>query len=320
MRASRRSGRSSSKARAEPIPAYRLLGVARWRSARDAVAPVRTTGFVGRDRELASLERFLPQVEDGRGQVVGIVGEPGIGKSRLLAEFRRRAGAGRMIWVEGRCLSYGAAIPYSLALDLLRSHCGIVETDTAETIAQKVAAGLRAADMDAEEDSPVLLHLLGIKNGAPMPAFSNPEAVKAKSFEVLQRLCLEGSRRRPLVLALEDLHWIDTISEELLGALAQQVGDARILLLAAYRPEYRPPWAGNLDTAEIPLQPLSRDDSLHVVRSVLQGERIAEPLDRTNRRPCRRQPACSSSSWRCTRARPGTVAPRSRCRRPYTAS
>jgi class 3 adenylate cyclase/tetratricopeptide (TPR) repeat protein len=266
------------KGKSEPVSAYRLLGVARWRSARDAVPPVRTTGFVGRDHELASLEHFLPQVEDGRGQVVGIVGEPGIGKSRLLAEFRRRAGAGRVIWVEGRCLSYGAAIPYSLALDLLRSHCGIVETDTAETIAQKVAAVLRAADMDAEEDSPVLLHLLGIKNGTPMPAFSNPEAVKAKSFEVLQRLCLEGSRRRPLVLALEDLHWIDTISEELLGALAQQVGDARILLLAAYRPEYRPPWAGNLGTAEIPLQPLSRDDSLHVVRSVLQGERIAEPL------------------------------------------
>jgi len=266
------------KGKSEPVSVYRLLGVSRWRPARDAVLLARTTNFVGRDRELALLETFLPQVENGRGQVVGIVGEPGIGKSRLLAEFRRRAGEERIIWVEGRCLSYGAAIPYLLALDVLRSHCGIIETDTAEAIAQKVRAGLRAGGMDAEQDSPVLLHLLGIKDAAGLPALSNPEAIKAKSFEVLQRLCLEGSRGRPLVLALEDLHWVDTVSEELLGVLVGQVGNARILLLAAYRPEYRPLWAGNLEMAEIRLDPLSRDDSLHVVRSVLQGEPIAEPL------------------------------------------
>ncbi len=265
------------KGKEEPVSAYRLLSISRWRSVRDAVPPARTTSFVGRDAELALLESLLRQVESGRGQVVGVVGEPGIGKSRLLAEFRRRAGKGRIIWVEGQCLSYGGAIPYSLALDLLRSHCGIIETDSAEAIAQKVRAGLRGAGMDAEQDSPVLLHLLGLKD-VSLPALPSPEAIKVKSFEVLKQLCREGSRRRPLVLALEDLHWVDTISEELLGALAKEVSAACILLLATYRPEYRSTWAEGLEMAEIPLEPLSRRDSLHVVRSVLRGEEIAPPL------------------------------------------
>jgi class 3 adenylate cyclase/tetratricopeptide (TPR) repeat protein len=272
------AGLLNLKGKREPVAGYRLLGVSRWRAARDAVSPPRMPSFIGRDRELALLENTLLEVENGGGRVVGIAGDPGIGKSRLLAEFRRRS-ADRVNWVEGQCLSYGGGIPYWLALDLLRSHCGIVETDTTEAIAEKVRAGLQAVGIDADQDSPVLLHILGIKDAAGVPALSNPEAIKAKSFEVFQRLCLEGSRRGPpLVLALEDLHWIDTVSEELLGALVKQVRGARILLLASYRPEYWPPWAGNLDIAEIPLQPLSRDDSLQIVHSVLQGDEIATPL------------------------------------------
>jgi class 3 adenylate cyclase/tetratricopeptide (TPR) repeat protein len=266
------------KGKAEPIPAYRLIGVTRWRAARDAVTPARLSSFVGRERELSRLESLLERVEDGRGQIAAVVGEPGIGKSRLVAEFRRRLERVPMTWVEGQCLSYGAAIPYQLILDVLRNNCGIAETDSAEAIAQKVRSGLAEVGMDAEQDSPVLLHLLGVNEAGGAAAPSNPEAVKAGSFDVLQRFCLEGSRRRPLVLVLEDLHWVDTISEEFFGQLAQQVGDARILLLATYRPEYRPPWARLANATAIPLQSLSRDDSLNVVRSVLPEERLTDPL------------------------------------------
>jgi class 3 adenylate cyclase/tetratricopeptide (TPR) repeat protein len=261
-----------------PIGAYHLLGVSRSRAARDAVAPTRVTRFVDRVAEIARLDDLLLCAETGRGQVVGIAGDPGIGKSRLLAEFRHRAGEARVLWVAGRCLSYGAGIPYLLALDLLRNHCGIGDTDSAGLIAQKVRAGLGAAGIDAVQDSPVLLHLLGLKDEAGTPPPANPEAIKARSFEILLRLCLNASRNRTLVLALEDLHWIDTISQELLAALAERIGNARILLLACYRPEYWPPWAGNLEIAEIPLQPLSRDDSLHIVRAVSRGDDIASPL------------------------------------------
>ncbi len=261
----------------EIVTGYRLLGVSIWRAARDAVSPARQTSFVGRGSELALLEDLLRQVKNGQGRMVGIVGEPGIGKSRLLAEFRRRV-EGCVTWVDGRCFSYGSAIPYQLALDLLRGHCSVGETDSAEAIAEKVRAGLRDAAMDAGQDSPVLLHLLGLKVPGDAPSLSNPEAIKAKSFEVLQRLCLNGSRRRPLVLALEDLHWIDAISEELLEALAQQVGNTSILLLASYRPEYWKPWARNLGMAEISLRPLSRDDSSHIVKSTLRGAELTDPL------------------------------------------
>jgi class 3 adenylate cyclase/tetratricopeptide (TPR) repeat protein len=266
------------KGKPEPVSAFRLIGVSRWHAARDAVTPARLSSFVGRERELSRLESLLERVEDGRGQIAAVVGEPGIGKSRLVAEFRRRIERVRITWAEGQCLSYGAAIPYHLILDVLRNSCGIAESDSAEAIAQKVRSGLSETGLDAEQDSSVLLHLLGVRvaDGAVTP--SNPETVKSRSFEVLRRFCIEGSRRRPLVLVLEDLHWVDTISEEFFGQLAKQVGDTRILLLATYRPEYRSAWARLANAAGIPLQSLSWDDSLTVVRSVLTEERLADPL------------------------------------------
>jgi class 3 adenylate cyclase len=145
------------KGKADPIPAYRLLEVSHRRSGlRESLSP-RTAVFVDRESELAILNNFLRQVENGHGQAVGLVGEPGIGKSRLLAEFRRQVADGRASWVEGRCLSYGTAIPYLLALDLLRSNCGILETDTPDTVVGKVHVGLREVGMDVDEDGPVLL-------------------------------------------------------------------------------------------------------------------------------------------------------------------
>jgi len=268
------------KGKAEPIPAFRLLGVSHRRSGlREPTSP-RTAVFVDRQSELAILNNFLRQVENGHGQAVGLVGEPGIGKSRLLAEFRRQVTDGRVTWVEGRCLSYGTAIPYLLALDLLRSNCGILEADTPDIVAEKVRAGLREVGMDPDEDGPVLLHLLEIKDAAGSPALSNPEAVKSKAFETFRLLAVKGSEQRPLVLVLEDLHWVDRISEEFLGFLAENIRDARVLLLATYRPGYRPPWIDKSYAGQTPLQPLSQDDSIQMVRSVLRTEHLIDLVTR----------------------------------------
>jgi class 3 adenylate cyclase/tetratricopeptide (TPR) repeat protein len=266
------------KGKAEPIPAHRLLGVSHRRSGlRESPSPG-TAVFVDRESELAILNNFLRQVENGHGQAVGLVGEPGIGKSRLLAEFRRQVADGRVSWVEGRCLSYGTAIPYLLALDLLRSNCGILEADTPDVVAEKLRAGLREVGMDPDEDSLVLLHLLDIKGVAGSPALSNPEAVKSKAFETLRQLAVNGSHRRPLILVLEDLHWVDKISEEFLGFLAENVRDVRVLLLATYRPGYRSPWIDKSYAGQTPLQPLSRDDSILMVQSVLRAEQLIDLL------------------------------------------
>jgi class 3 adenylate cyclase len=264
------------KGKAEPIVAYRLLDVSHRRPGLRESAPARASAFVNRESELAILSNLLRQVESGRGQMIGIAGEPGIGKSRLLAEFHRQIGPGRVFWVGGRCLSYGTQIPYLLALDLLRSNWGIGEADTPEAITDKVRSGLDAVGMDADQDGPVLLHLLEINNRDGSPALSNPEAVKEKAFEILRQLCIKASLGRPLVLVLEDLHWVDKLSEEFLGVLAQNVRDARILLLATYRPGYRPAWIDKSYAGQIPLQPLSRHDSIHMVRSMVRAERLVE--------------------------------------------
>src|SRR6516165_5836809 len=264
------------KGKAEPIPAYRLLKVSHRRSGlRESLSP-RTAVFVDRESELAILNNFLRQVENWHGRVVGLVGEPGIGKSRLLAEFRRQVADGRASWVEGRCLSYGTGIPYLLVLDLLRSNCGILETDTPDTVVDKVHVGLREVGMDADEDGPVLLDLLEIKNVGEMPALSNPEAIKSKAFETLRQLTVKRSIQRPLVVVLEDLHWIDKISEEFVGFLAESVRDARVLMLATYRPGYHPPWIDKSCAGQMPLQPLPQDDSIRMVRSVLQVEQLVD--------------------------------------------
>jgi class 3 adenylate cyclase/tetratricopeptide (TPR) repeat protein len=268
----------AAKGKAEPISAYRLLGISHRRSAIDEAASAHKTLFVGRDDELAILNDRLRQVVSGQGQAIGIVGEPGIGKSRLLAEFHRQLAADSVTWVEGRCLSYGASIPYWLVIDLLRSNCGIVETDTPDAITDKVRSGLGEVGIDPDQDGPVLLRLLGIDDGAGGPLLSNPEAVKAKAFEVFRRLSILGNKRRPLILVLEDLHWVDDISEEFLGLLAEDVADAPLFLLAAYRPGYRPPWLNRSYAGQVPLHPLTREDSLRVVRSVVRAEPVVDQV------------------------------------------
>jgi tetratricopeptide (TPR) repeat protein len=264
------------KGKDEPIMAYRLLGVSHRRSGLRETGSGHLTTFVDRYRELAILHSSLRQVESGRSQTIGIVGEPGIGKSRLLAEFHQQLASGRVNWVEGRCVSYGTTIPYWLLLDLLRSNCGIVETDTQEAITDKIRLRLHAVGMALDEDGPVLLHLLGISDIGSSPALSNPQAIKTKAFEVFRQLCVKASTQRPLVLAIEDLHWIDQISEEFLGFLAEKAADCQILIMATYRPEYRPLWIDKSFGGQASLQPLSRDDSLQMVRSVLTAERLVD--------------------------------------------
>jgi hypothetical protein len=149
------------KGKAEPILAYRLTGVSHRRSGLRESSPVRLPGFVGREKELAILNNFLRQVEGGHGQALGVVGEPGIGKSRLLAEFHRQLGEGRVTWVEGHHLSYGTQIPHLVSL--LRSNCGIVETDTPDVINERVRSCLQEVGMDPDQDGSVLLNLLEIR-------------------------------------------------------------------------------------------------------------------------------------------------------------
>jgi len=146
--------------------------------------------FVGRERELAILHELLALTERGEGQAVGIVGEAGVGKSRLIYEFRQRLAGKRVTYLEGHCLSYGHTMPYLPIIDIIRNHCGITESDNPEAITGKMSHSLRALGMDSETWAPYLLHLLGVKEAVERLTVLSPEAIKARVFATLRQMSL----------------------------------------------------------------------------------------------------------------------------------
>jgi tetratricopeptide (TPR) repeat protein len=238
----------------------------------------RATRFVGRRAELTFLQDRLAAAITGRGQVVGISGEPGIGKSRLLAELRRSIGEGEVTYLEGRCFSYLTATPYSPVIQMLRSNLGLSDVDSAEVILDKARRGLQQVGMDPDEGAPYLLLLLGIGEGTDRLAVLSPEAIRTRTFEILTEMTLRDSRRRPLVLAAEDVHWLDTASEAFVGSLVERMAGAPVLLLMTYRPGYRPPGTEKSYATQIALSPLSQEESLRLVHGV--RETVPEPVAR----------------------------------------
>jgi class 3 adenylate cyclase/tetratricopeptide (TPR) repeat protein/DNA-binding XRE family transcriptional regulator len=236
--------------------------------------------FIGRDDELAGLRGPLAKMEAGHGQVVGVIGEPGIGKSRLVYEFRRSLGERRVSYLEGRCLSYGGSVPYLPIVDVVRANCGIVEGDAPGVVAEKVRFGLQEVGLDADRHAPYVLHLLGLGERAAALGQLSAEAIKARMFETLRSWSLHGSRRRPLIIAIEDLHWVDRSSEEYLASLAESLAGVPVLLLCTWRPGYRPPWSEHSYVTQLALRRLGPRDSLGVVRSVLGADRVPEALAR----------------------------------------
>ena len=266
------------KGKREPVSPFRLLGLRPRRSALEGLDEQALSRFVGREQELAILRELMDRAAQGQGQVVGLVGEPGMGKSRLLYEFRRGLAGRRLTYLEGRCLSYGSTIPYVPVLDLLRHACGIDESERPDTIAGRVRSCLQQVGMDPAEWSPYLLRLLGVKEGTELLAGLSPEAIKARTFESFRQLLLHASGKRPLVLMVEDLHWIDRTSEQCFASLAETLAEAPILLLCTYRPGYRPPWIELPNATEIRLERLEPTESLSVVQSVRQDGQVPDSL------------------------------------------
>ena len=254
------------RGKSEPVVVHALLGTGTRRSRLDEGGRG-LSRFVGRARELSTLLDLLTQVEAGHGQVAGIVGEPGVGKSRLV--FELRGAIGGVTYLEGRCLSYGRSIPYLPVLDLVRAGCGILDADSPEAVGAKIRAAFETLGLDATEREPYLLNLLGVKDPEDRLAALGAEAIMTRTFETLRQMALLAARSRPVILVVEDLHWIDQTSESYLGSLVESLARAHILLLATYRPGYRPAWMDRSYATQLSLRPLATADSLTVVRSLL---------------------------------------------------
>jgi len=267
------------RGRMEPLVVHELIGRGARRGGLEA--PGRSLSlFVGRKRELNALTDLLSEVEAGRGHAVSVVGEPGTGKSRLVLEFGRALAERGIRRFEGRCLSYGSAIPYVPVLDLLRAASGIGDTDTPEQVVARVVATLGAVGMDAADRAPYLIHLLGIKAPDERLAALESEALMTRTFDTLRDLLVRSSRRQPLVLLVEDLHWIDQTSEAFLGALVERVTAAPVMLVATYRPGYRPPWSECSYVTQLALRPLGPEASLAIVSAIAPRMQSADSLAR----------------------------------------
>jgi class 3 adenylate cyclase/tetratricopeptide (TPR) repeat protein len=269
------------KGKTEPVPIYKVIGTLPRRSPIASRSERTLSPFVGRERELATLEALFTQVASGQGQVVGIVAEAGGGKSRLLYEFRQRLAGKRVTYLEGCCLSYGGSIPYHPVIDLIRNNCGLTETEPPETIIAKVRFALQEVGINFEESAPFLLHLLGVQEGAESIAMLTPEAMRTRTFDTLIQMSLQGSQQRPLIFEIEDLHWIDQTSEEFLRAFVESLVGASIMLLVTYRPGYRPAWLEKSYATQVSLRSLTAPDALRVVHSTRQHTPLLETVIQT---------------------------------------
>jgi DNA-binding winged helix-turn-helix (wHTH) protein/class 3 adenylate cyclase/tetratricopeptide (TPR) repeat protein len=234
--------------------------------------------FVGRQRELAVLNDLLVRILGGQGQVVGLIGEPGIGKSRLLAECQQRLPERPVTVLEGHCRAYERLLPYGPVRDLLRHQCGLSTTSSLEVVATRVAQLLRAVDLPPEDSAPYLLQILGSPTTAEPLAQLTPDVIKERTFATLRQVHLRSSQQQPLLLIVENLHWIDPTSEAYLASLVEQLAGMPLLLLTTYRPGYRPRWIDKSYATQFTLPPLTQEEGATVVRAVLPPEHSAEPL------------------------------------------
>jgi tetratricopeptide (TPR) repeat protein len=224
---------------------------------------------VGREPELTLLQERWAESKAGRGQVVCLMGEAGIGKSRLLWELQRRLADEPVTWLTGRCISYGPEMAYLPIIDLLKHNFQVEEGDDDATVSAKIERGMEALGAALQPAIPYVKYLLSIPPGDDAVLNLDAQQRRLKLFAALRAMMLHGGQRRPLVLVVEDLHWIDKTSEEVLLYLADSLPTARVLLLVTYRPDYQNPFGERTYTARLGLRTLSDHDSLRLAAGML---------------------------------------------------
>jgi two-component system, NtrC family, response regulator AtoC len=241
-------------------PAYRLVSYAE--------REIRRARFVGRERELALLVERFEQARAGEGQVFMVVGEPGIGKSRLLHELRQRLGDAAA-WVEGQAVPFGRGMPFHPIVHVLRQACGIEEGDDAATIAAKLGERVRRLDERLVPRIPFLRSMLGIDPGDPVVTTMDPKLRRVEIVHATQQMLARAAEAHPHVMVLEDAHWMDAATEEWTARLAESIAPQRVLLIVTYRPGYRPPFGDHTFHTRLALTTLSTDDSVRMARELL---------------------------------------------------
>ncbi|KPK24898.1 MAG: hypothetical protein AMK69_15510 [Nitrospira bacterium SG8_3] len=272
-------GAKKVKGKKEPISLYRVIAPSTRRTRFDVSAERGLTPFVGRDRDLELLRDGFERARAGKGQAFSIISEAGVGKSRLLYEFRKAVTDEDVIFLEGKCLSYSRGVAYHPIIDILKSNFDIQEADGESEIREKVRKGLNILQADETSTLPYLLELLSVKESGLDDTQVTPEAKKAGIMKALNHIVIKSSQIRPLIMAFEDLHWIDKSSDGVLKDLLEWIPGARVLLLFTFRPEFVPMWGGRSYHNHVNLNRLSNRESLLMVSHLLGSEDIEETLE-----------------------------------------
>jgi class 3 adenylate cyclase/tetratricopeptide (TPR) repeat protein len=272
-------GAVAIKGLAEPIEVFELMGgTARTRL---QVAVLRgLTRFVGRDAEVEHLRRVLDRAGAGHGQVVAIVGEAGVGKSRLTYEFAHSHRVRDWLILEASSVSYGQATSYLPVIDLLKSYFKIQERDDPREIRAKVTGKLLTLDESLKPTLPALLGLLDVPVDDASWHLLDAGQRRQRTLEAVKRLLLREASEQPLALIFEDLHWTDTETQTLLDSLVESLPAASLLLIASYRPAYQHRWGSKTYYRELRIDPLPAESADDLLTSVLGSDPSLDALKR----------------------------------------
>ena len=259
-------GEFEIKGVAEPIRVHELEGVGSVRSRLDISRARGFSRFVGRVDKMATLEGALRRAREGHGQVVGVVGQEGVGKSRLCLQFVEQCRARGIRVLEAHCPAHGKTVPLLPILELLRNSFGITAEDTDQAAREKIAGRLLLLDRAFDDVLPLVFDFLGVPDPEKPPLQMDPEARQRQLYGFVRRLVQARSEREPAVLLFDDIQWIDEGSDAYLTQLVEATSGTRTLLLANFRPEYHAEWMGKSDYQQLPLSPLGPeaiDELLH---------------------------------------------------------
>jgi len=272
-------GEKQIKGKEERVKVYRVIGPSTRRTRFDVSAERGLTPFVGRERELDLLLDGFQRAKSGKGQAFSIISEAGCGKSRLLYEFRKAVSNEDVTFLEGRCLSYGRGVAYHPIIDILKSNFDVHEGDGDQEIREKVKTGLKLIGADEASSFPYLLQLLSVKESGIDQISMSPEAKKDRIMEACRNIVLKDSELRPLIMAFEDLHWLDKSSEDVVKNHLENIPGSRVLLIFTYRPEFVHAWGSKSYHNQLTLHRLSNRESLEMVTHILGTKEIERALE-----------------------------------------
>jgi class 3 adenylate cyclase/tetratricopeptide (TPR) repeat protein len=271
-------GPTTVKGLEQPVEVFELRGAGMARTRLQAAAARGLTPFVGRQEERAAIDRALARVRAGHGQVVALVAEAGVGKSRLVWEATHSDRASDFTGLQTGAVSYGQTTAWLPVSDLLRHYFAIESRDDRAAMRTKVISGMQALDPALAPDLPALLSLLDLPVDDAAWAALDPPRRRAATLDALRRLVLRESQEQPLLLVFEDLHWIDGETQALLDDLIEAIPTARILLLVNYRPEYTHGWGGKSYYTQLPIDPLGQASAEEMLDGALGNDPTVQPL------------------------------------------